>query len=188
MLPGLLAKNNWTFEPDWIEEMHSYGAKLLHNCARWLNRSHLAKLAISVSQDIEFWGSHWNEWHVTAPYAKPFCRDPEPLYDLYQRSRINLHDNIFGFSLHWRVLEAMAVGGFVMAHESPHHGKAGQMTETFEPNVHYGEYGANTFEESARYWLSDPAARRGAITEARKVIRDKHLWKHRAQRLLADLS
>jgi hypothetical protein len=127
----LIEAQGWNLTPDMLAEAHSYGAKLIHNCARLVNRGALAQLALKVSTDIEFWGQHWNIWEPTAQYAHPYTDDLETIYSLYQRSRINLHDNIFGFSQHWRVLEAMAVGGFIMAHESPHFGKAGQMTETF---------------------------------------------------------
>ncbi len=184
-LRKLLDNNRWRFEETAFVEMAKYIAKNVHEYARFLNRHAAAQHILSVSQNVEFWGLHWDEWPVVAPYSRPFNDSPDELLNLYQRSRINVHDNIYGFALHSRVLEAMAVGGFVMAHESPHFGKAGQMTETFEPDVHFGQYNAESFAEEAHYWLH--ADRQRPIAEARKVIRDRHLWKHRAQQILDDL-
>jgi len=176
------------FDPRSRASIDAVSAMNIHETARLQNRFALARLILSVSKNVEFWGLHWDLWPEFAAYAKPFTNDRKALLDLYQRSRINAHDNIFGFAMHSRVLEAMAVGGFVMAHGSPHVGAAGQMTETFIPGVHYGEYNADNFVEEAGWWLKHPYERQRASVEARKVIADKHLWKHRAQQILNDLA
>jgi len=113
--------------------------------------------------------------------------NPAELADLHAKSRITVHNNIFGFALHSRVLDAITVNGFVMAHHTPWTGLAGQMTECFEPETHYGEYTAANFTDRARYWLNNHAARNKAATEARKIVADRHLWPHRAQQILRDL-
>ncbi len=184
-LQELLTHCGWSVDEGGLRELHKYGARITHEYARFVNRQAIAKLILTVSQDVEFWGLNWSDCPWLKPYVKPFAESVD-LLNLYQRSRINVHDNIYGFALHSRVLEAMAVGGFVMAHESPHVGKAGQMTETFEPDAHFGQYNAENFAEEAHYWLH--ADRQRPIAEARKVIRDKHLWKHRAQQILDDLA
>jgi len=181
-------KHYWYVKPDLWTSLYGVAAQNVHETARACNRYTVAKLILSVSDNVEFWGLHWDLWPELAPWSKPFTNDRETLLNLYQRSRINVHDNVFGFAMHSRVLEAMAVGGFIMAHESPHVGKPGQITETFIPGVHYGEYNADNFMEQARYWLDRSAARQTAAMQARGVIKAKHLWHHRAQQILGDLS
>jgi hypothetical protein len=169
---------------------HLFGivAQNIHETARAFNRCAAAQKVLQVSKNVEFWGLHWDQWPEFAPYAKPFSNDGELLRNLYQRSRINVHDNIFGFAMHSRVLEAMAVGGFVMAHESPHTGAAGQMTgEGFVPGIHYGQYNAANFVELAHCWLGYQDSRQRCIDAAKEVIAGRHLWKHRAQQILHDL-
>lgn len=180
-------RRNFLFSVAAMDDCLVCGAKHLHDYARAMHRLTLATRAIAVSDSIEIWGPNWEQWPLLKPFAKPFCMT-DALLDLYQRSRINLHDNIFGFAQHSRVLEAMAVGGFVMANESPHTGKAGQLTETFAPDEHYGEYNADNFSDAARFWLSDPIRRKCAAHEARRIVKAKHLWQNRAEQLLADLA
>jgi len=184
----ILAKylnDSWFVPPKVRPSLYGVAAQNIHETARTLNRYTVAKLILQVSKNIEFRGLHWDCWPELADYAKPFTDDREGLFDLYQRSRINVHDNIFGFAMHSRVLEAMAVGGFIMANESPHYGAAGQMTETFEPGIHFGQYNAQTFVPEAQYWLK--ADRSKPVAKARKIIATRHLWKHRAEQILGDL-
>lgn len=175
--------------PDiWDVLYKEYAGYIVHELARMRDRVAIARLILSVSENVEFRGFNWELWPEFAKWGKPFYEDREQVLNLYQRSRINVHNNIFGFALHDRVLEAMAVGGFVMANESPHLGKAGQMTECFAPGFHYGEYNADTFCEQARKWLGNPQMRQRGIVESRKIIKDRHLWAHRAKQLLRDLA
>ena len=183
----VMRRRGWYTSAAGWREIRGYIGQTVHEYARLLDRKALTELALSVSRNIEIWGTNWELWPEFAPYSRLFCFDNDVVLDLYQRSRINLHNNIFGFALHSRVLEAMAVGGFVMANESPHVGKKGQLTETFEPDVHYGEYNADNFIDRASSWLYSET-RPKLIRDARKVIAARHLWKHRAEQVLADLA
>ena len=120
-----------------IKRNIAYG---VHEMSRDADRKAAARLALSVSDDTELWGFGWDKWLEFAKWARPFTDNHERILNLHQLSRINVHNNIYGFALHTRVLESMAVGGFVMANRSPYLGMAGQMTECFEPGTHYGEY------------------------------------------------
>ena len=138
--------------PDiWDILVEHYAGTIVHEYSRSIDRLMVGRLMLSVSTNIEFRGENWGAWPEFSPYSKPFygVNDREEMLRFYQRSRINVHNNVFGFALHDRVLEAMAVGGFVMSNASPYYGKAGQMTESFVPDVHYGEYKAETFRDSA---------------------------------------
>jgi glycosyltransferase involved in cell wall biosynthesis len=155
---------------------------------RYIDRLRIAQLAYLVSPSCGFYGVNWQKYYQFGNCTFAPIKDEAKLHDIYRRSKVNLHNNWNGFGLHSRVLEAMAVGGFVMAHSCADPQAAGRITTDFEPNVHFGEYTPDNFVERAKYWLQDDAARSKAITESRKIVADKHLWKHRAQQILHDLN
>jgi hypothetical protein len=155
---------------------------------RYIDRLRLAQLAYLASPKCGFYGVNWKKYYQFGNCTYAPIKDERILYQVYRNSKINLHNNWNGFGLHSRVLEAMAVGGFVMAHSCAAPQAAGRLTTSFEPDVHFGEYTPDNFVERAKYWLQDDAARNKAVTESRKIIADKHLWKHRAQQILHDLN
>jgi hypothetical protein len=154
---------------------------------RYIDRLRLAQLAYLVSSNCGFYGVNWQKYYQFGGHTFAPIKDINRLLEIYRRSKINLHNNWNGFGLHSRVLEAMAVGGFVMAHTCDDPQAPGRITTSFEPDVHFGEYTPDNFVEKSRYWLQDDAARSRAINESRKVIASKHLWKHRVQQILDDL-
>lgn len=154
---------------------------------RRIDRTLLAQLMLAVSKNVLFMGFNWHRHSQFFPFYKPHTNDETALHDVYQSSRINVHSNILGFGLHSRVLEAMALGGFIMTHESVEPKRAGRITECFEPNVHFGSFTADNFVERAKYWLADEARRSKAICEARRIVAAKHTWKCRAWQILCDL-
>jgi hypothetical protein len=154
---------------------------------RLLDRIAAAKLMLAVSEDTEIRGANWEWYPEVSKWCLPHTNDMEVLYNTYQKARVNLHVNITGFGIHSRVLECMALSCFVMSHTTPRQ-CAGQLTECFEPDVHYGVFTPEDFKERARYWLDNQEAREKASEEARKIVRAKHLWEHRGAAILKDLS
>ena len=175
------------FEELW-EHTKTHAGEFIQEYARLCDRRTIARLILSVSENTEFRGRNWERWPEFADWAKPYTDNVEKLLKTYQRSKINVHNNPSGFSMHHRVLESMAVGGFVMSHTSPHGTLAGQITESFVPDVHFGEYTVESFHDRASYWLENTKAREDVCMSARKVIRTKHLWSDRATQILRDLS
>jgi hypothetical protein len=105
----------------------------------------------------------------------------------FRRSRLNLANNTHGLGLHSRTLECMAGGGFIFSHASPRDSKPGGMHTALEPDVHHGMYTPDNFQEEALRWLKDGERRRSAGARAATLIRQKHLWRHRAEQILEDL-
>ena len=154
---------------------------------RRLDRVMLAKLALSVSKNCLFMGDNWRKYPEFFSVSEDHTKDETKLLNTYRASRINLHTNSHGFGLHSRVLECMGVGGFIMSHAVGPGAKVGLLSEFFEPNVHFGEFLPETFTNHAQFWLRNGAERLDAVTESRKIIAGKHLWKHRAHQILNDL-
>jgi glycosyltransferase involved in cell wall biosynthesis len=129
-------------------------------------------------------GKNWSDAFEWASFVQPHVDHPS---DIYEKSFITVHNNTHGLGIHSRVLEAMAVGSFVMMHPSPHSRLPGGMDSTFEPDVNYGLYSADNFVEKVEEWLADDERRKKAITENKKILLSKHLWQHRAEQILNDL-
>ncbi|MBZ0091034.1 MAG: glycosyltransferase [Sulfuricellaceae bacterium] len=154
---------------------------------RLLDREALINGILQVSRSLELYGPGWNMHPEFSPYAKGVIDTQNGLLDVYRRSRINLANNTHGLGLHSRTLECMAVGGFVLTHESPHDNKPGGMLTSFEPDVHYGTFTPESLREEAHRWLADEARRRQVGQQAAEVVRQRHCWHHRAQQILDDL-
>ena len=182
---------DWGLEADfpdiWETLDKRHIGRFIHEWARGIDRWTVANGVLSVSANVELRGFNWEHWPDLAGWSKPWGHRLA-VRKLFQRSRITVNNNVFGVAIQPRVLEAMALGCFVMSNKSPHGMQAGQMRETFTPFEDYGEYDGGNFLEEARYWLEEPGARLRAAFNARQVIRERHLWKHRAEQLLADLS
>jgi len=156
---------------------------------RFLDRVTLLELALGVSSSIEIYGpDSWLSFPEFAKYYKGEILQSTDLLDVYLRSKINLSNNTHGLGLHSRVLECMAVGGFIFNHESLNDHVAGGMLTEFEPNVHFGQYSIFNFDDEAKKWLQDDHRRMQIGENARKLISEKHLWRHRAKKIINDLS
>jgi hypothetical protein len=153
-----------------------------------MDREALVQAASSVSASLALYGPGLSAHDFVQPYYKGVIDDKNELLDVYCRSKINLSNNTHGLGLHSRILECMAVGGFIFMHKSPHDEKPGGMLTAFEPNVHYGSYTLENFSEEAARWLKDDQARVQVGIRARSVIRERHCWHHRAQQILDDLN
>ncbi|TCS64729.1 glycosyltransferase family protein [Varunaivibrio sulfuroxidans] len=155
---------------------------------RLMDRVALVKLAERVSSSLELYGPGLELHEFARPYHKGVLTTQKDLLDVYARSKINLSNNTHGLGLHSRTLECMAVGGFLFMHESPHDKTVGGMLSSFEPGVHYGAYTPENFEDEARRWLHDDAGRRQVGENAKRVIQERHCWRHRAQQIVDDLA
>lgn len=154
--------------------------------SRLLDRLAIARKMLEVSKECEIRGGNWEHYPEFAEWVQPHTNDTEVLYNAFQRARINLHVNITGFGIHSRVLDCMAMGCFIMSHTTPRN-CVGQLTESFEPDVHYGVFTPEDFKAKAQYWLDNHEAREKATAEAFKVVQSRHLWEHRAAKILKDL-
>ena len=154
---------------------------------RLLDRVALIGAALQVSRSLALYGPGWDAHEAFRAYHKGIIDDHPTLLAVFQRSRINLANNTHGLGLHSRTLECMAVGGFIFMHRSPHDERPGGMLTSFEPGVHYGAYTPETFREEALRWLADEQGRTKAGAQAAAVIREKHLWRHRAEQIVSDL-
>ena len=154
---------------------------------RLLDRVALVNMALSISKRVHLYGIGWDQHVKYKPYHKPLLNDQSSLLNVYRKSCINLCNNTDGLGLHSRVLECMAVGGFVMMHRSLNDTKSGGMLTAFEPGIHYGQFTPEDFHEEALYWLHNEKERKEAGIRAARIVFDQHCWHHRAKQVMNDL-
>lgn len=187
-LVRFLAGDSSFFQPDITAAIRRAISYFSQSYPRIMDRASLVQIASSVSASLALYGPGLSAHDFVQPYYKGIIDNKNELLDVYCRSKINLSNNTHGLGLHSRILECMAVGGFIFMHKSPHDEKPGGMLTSFEPNVHYGSYTPENFAEEAVRWLKDDQARVQAGIKARSVIRERHCWHHRAQQILDDLN
>lgn len=163
------------YDYQYIELPRKLDRKLLYNMLETLYKKN-KKVLIA--------GINWLEEYPYAPFVSGHVVQPNKVY---KSSKITIHNNTHGLGIHSRVLDCMAVGGFVMMHPSPHSRLPGGMDSTFEPDVNYGLYTSDKFGEKVEDWLADEHRRKNAIIENKKILLSKHLWEHRAEQILRDL-
>lgn len=154
---------------------------------RLLDRIELIHLALKVSNSLELYGPGFGEHMELKKFHKGSLYLLSDLLDVYQKTRINLANSTHGLGLHSRTLECMAVGGFVFMHESPQDTKPLGMLTAFEPGIHFGSFTPENFTEQAKNWLTDDKKRKWVGQQASLEIQKKHLWSHRALKVISDL-
>lgn len=155
---------------------------------RLMDRLLLAHTITDISNSVHLYGPGWNLHGEFQKFHHGTLNSQLELAQVYRTSRINLSNNTHGLGLHSRNLECMAAGGFVLTHTSPNDDKPGGMLTTFEPGLHYATFMPQTLAEEAQRWLRNEQTRLAAVKRARDVVREKHLWRHRAEQILVDLN
>ncbi len=186
-LVRFLAKEGAPFATDGLSPIAKATSYFAQSYPRIMDRKLLIQLASRVTDSLELYGSGLAAHDFTLPYYKGVIEDIDELLRVYCRSKINLNNNTHGLGLHSRTLECMAVGGFIFIHDSPHDTKTGGMLTEFEPDVHYGRYTVENFQDEAARWLKDSDGRLRAGRRAAERIRQRHCWHHRASQIIEDL-
>ena len=110
------------------------------------------------------------------------------LCSVYKNTLINVSNNTHGLGLHSRVLECMAVGGFIITHPSQNDLSQGGILTEFENNKHFIFYTEDNLQECIMYWLKNNKMRNEIAENAKAIIKKNHLWNNRAIKINNDLS
>jgi spore maturation protein CgeB len=152
---------------------------------RFMERKELIDGILNFSRSLRLFGEKsWSSWQEYEPYYQGFLATSEQLWNMYQTTKINLHNG--SPILHPRALECMASGGFLAAIESS---KAWPESfhDFFEEGKHYVTYNFDNLEEKAKYYLEHPERRSKIGHQASEFVLAKHTWRHRAEKILNDL-
>lgn len=136
--------------------MQLYDRLFRHQTIEWA-----ARWAEDQGRTLRLFGSGWDRHPRFSRYACGTVENGRPLRAVYQAARINLQANGYG-SLHQRLLDAVACGGFVLTRENPNDFVRPPFL-TIRDAIVRGS--ARTVEELIAFAERDPQLRR-AISEA----------------------
>lgn len=155
---------------------------------RKIDRIDLVSELLEFTNSIGLYGPNWDTYPNFKKYYKSVLNDEMSLINIYRGTKINLANNTHGIGIHSRTLEVMAIGGFIATHESINDNLNGGILDGFVPNKHFGFYRKGSIEQDCLKWLSNCNKRIEAGENAKEVIRNKHLWAHRAHKIIRDLN
>jgi len=152
---------------------------------RTLDRRRILEAVLNVSDSLDIYGPKtWLKWPQFAPFYRGFIANPADLDPIYRTTRINLHNS--GLSMHFRVLDCMAAGGFIIVNETPLDDLPGGICNYFEAGREYGSYAISDIEDVAKHYLHADYERLRMINNARLAVMANHTYTHRAGRILND--
>jgi hypothetical protein len=154
---------------------------------RIIERKNILEAIIGLGSSIDIFGSpNWQLWPQFAPFHRGLIENPADLDPIFQSTRINLHNG--GIPMHFRVVDCLAAGGFLLANETAYDFADGGIRHYLEPGRHYVSYSADNIAPVATYYLADEQARTTIAAEGRREILASHTWMHRAAQILDDLN
>jgi hypothetical protein len=167
-------------------EDHTIRGNFDEDLVRIFERKSMLEAIAQVSSALEIYGPpSWKAWPQFAAFYRGFISDPRRLDRIFQTTKINLHNGVL--SMHFRVLDCLAAGGFMMINETGIDTLPGGIRTCLEPFRHYVPYQFGDVAEVARRYLADPTERRRIALEGRRAVLAEHSWVHRARQILHDL-
>ncbi len=141
-------------------------------------------IVLEHSKSLQIYGpENWKKWPEYRPYYKYFLDNSNAMRNVYQTSKINLHE---GVGPHFRVFDCFASGGFLFFHKSADDSDYGGMHTFFKPNVHYVDFDYDDFSNKVKYYLANEDKRLKIAGQASKIVRKHHTWYHRWQKIIKD--
>ncbi len=174
----LLEKSSW-------KEGQALSANLLRTVdnvlVKHIEREQYIERLSKVSHSLAIYGlESWQEWPQFSPYYKGFISDARQLCSVYRKSKLNFHHGCSG--LHFRLLDCMAAGQFILINENDPHKKAPQAY--FQAGEHFAEYKKEELEEVASFYLENEALREEIGAKAAKLVHAEHSWEKRVAKIL----
>jgi len=157
------------------------------NCRtiRMFNRHRLMQLAVNVTDLIKIYGpSNWKQWNQYAPFYRGFLELPDDIKNVYQRSRLNLHE---GVGPHFRAFDCLAAGGVLCYFASDDDSEFGGIKTLFDVDLHYVEVTKENFHDKTQQLLKDNDQRRKISHDGSIFTQEFHSWKVRAKKIIDDL-
>jgi Glycosyl transferases group 1 len=153
---------------------------------RTLERRQILEALIATGGTLEIFGpATWQKWPQFAPYHRGNIADPRKLDEVYQTTRANVHNS--GLTMHFRVMDCLAIGGFMLINETPWDFLAGGIRKYLEPSRHYGAYKIKEVGDVAGHYLADEDARQRISAEGQRIVLAEHTWRDRARQVMNDV-
>ncbi len=151
-----------------------------------LGREMLTDAVLNISDSTRIFGPHmWGLYEKFKPYYRGFLTNHDAIDEVYRTSRINIHDHA---AVHFRVVDCLAAGGFMMVRESFHNKTPSGIRHVLIPHEHYVPFTLDNLDETAKFYLEHEEKRREIARRGQKEVLRHHTWRHRAQQILHDIS
>jgi hypothetical protein len=160
----------------------------VHSYPRSLDRIKIVDLVQLTGYSFKIYGKGWETYPEYSNIYEGRIKNHRHLLSIYNGSMLNIANNTHGLGMHSRVLESMAVGGFIFSHKHEGDIRSGDLNLYFEEDEHYGLYSADNFIEKVNYWVHSHKKRDHAIESSRNIVYQLHTWDRRVQQILNDLS
>ncbi|MBF0611557.1 MAG: glycosyltransferase family 1 protein [Magnetococcales bacterium] len=171
---------HWQSLPQSLQHDLTMRSRRLYNRQRFIDH------IFTVSQQVALFGTGgWSKWPHYAPYFGGYLGDIDRLRQVFQASRINLHD---GLPSHFRVFDCLASGGFLFFRQPLRPLSQLGIQELLTPGEDFILVNDDNFAPLARYWLDHPDQRRQFSQRTAEKVANNHTWKVRAERILHDLA
>ncbi|MCF6209695.1 MAG: glycosyltransferase [Gammaproteobacteria bacterium] len=153
---------------------------------RMINRQHAIDSALSVSTAISIHGStNWLEWDRYRPHYRGYLNSHQDIREVYQRSKLNLHE---GIGLHFRTLDCMGAGGLLAFKPTSRDGDPDGINSHFEPFRHYIPLDIGGDRKHLKYYLQNEKEISRIAEEASKLAHQQHTWQVRCKKIVADIA
>jgi hypothetical protein len=154
---------------------------------RYLDRILLGRMAVRSGRDLDIWGNGWFSYSEFQGAYRGILQNKSEVLEVLASTTAILCNNTHGIFIHPTVLDAIAQGAFVFWHETPITADVNPSLIDpafggFEPNRHFGLYSPKDFVEAINSWSFELMTK--ATLEARGILMERHLWKHRARTVL----
>ncbi|EKD38830.1 MAG: hypothetical protein ACD_75C00595G0001, partial [uncultured bacterium] len=138
-----------------------------------------------ISRNIRIYGpDNWEKWPEYNPFYQRFIDNPHELRDIYQSTRLNLHE---GVSLHMRLLDCFASGGCLLYLNPDERANTGKgILFFFEEGEHYLKAEEDDFTTQVKEYLANKELCDKIGLNASRIIHSEHTWQHRAQKVVKD--
>lgn len=171
-------KHNFKFIPNLSNSLqYDITARIfrLENRLRFLN------LIKETSDNISIYGTNWEQHKDFKRFFKGYITSPHDINKAIQSSKVMLHDN---HNFHFRILDSMA-GGIPVTMTVPK--KTNDNLELFglKKDIHYLE--VDVFNKKP-FSLPSKKQLNYISINAINLVKERHLWKHRAETILNDVS
>jgi hypothetical protein len=160
------------------------GLAIYSQTLRKLVVDHLLPLGI----DLRLHGEGWGAVARYRPFTHPPIAPGPALANHYRTTRINIHAN-GDISMHGRVLECIAAGGFILVWATPWDFKPGGLNEHLEIGREVITFNSpGDLREKVVHFLAHPEERRGIVERGRARVLSEHTWTCRARQVVSDIA
>ena len=154
---------------------------------RLYRRRIIAESMLASTGNVAFCGRNsWLTWPQFAPFYRGDKTRPSELARIYRQTRLNVHECPLG--LHHRTMEVMACARPLLIGYSYFCGTPCDIANFFTPGEDFIWYSEKNFVEVAREALADPVRLQKIGRNAYEKVMREHLWRHRAEQIVRDLS